>query len=202
MREPTSTPAVETTCGVTIRRFRPEDADAVGALTLAAYDAYGTIGEQYRSYLGDPARRADGCTALLVAEVDGEVVGTVTFVLPGDPEWEGPQPPPGDAGFRVLAVSPVAEGRGVGRCLVERCIALAEEHGCHRLVIASMTWMTRAHALYLTLGFERRPDLDVRFPGGYGVMFQRDLTAEAPDHFPPPGPVPDEVPWFEDVWVR
>ena len=190
------------TSEVTIRRFRPEDADAVGRLTLSAYDAYGTIGGQYRDYLADPARRAEGCNALLVAELDGEVVGTVTFVVPGDDAWEGPEPAPGDASFRVLAVAPETEGYGVGRALVERCIALAREQGRHRIVIISMVWMSRAHGLYHSLGFTRRPDLDARFPGGDGVMFQFDLTDEAPHRFPPPGPIPDEIPWFEDVWAR
>lgn len=187
---------------MTIREFRQEDADAVGRLTLGAYDRYGTISGPYRDYLGDPARRVDHSTALLVAELDGEVVGTVTFVLPGDTAWEGPREPVADAGFRVLAVSPHVEGAGVGRALVERCIELARDAGCHRLMIVSMTWMTRAHQLYRALGFEHRPDLDLRFPGGDGVMFQRDLTDEAGTRFPPPGPIPEELPWFEDVWVR
>lgn len=190
------------TSEVLIRPFRPGDAAAVGRLTLSAYDAYGSISGPYRTYLGDPIRRVAGCTALLVAELDDEVVGTVTFVLPGDEAWEGPEPPPGDASFRVLAVAPEAEGSGVGRALVSSCIELARDRGCHRIVIVSMIWMTRAHALYHQLGFSRRPDLDLRFPGGEGMMFQLDLTDAAADRFPPPGPMPDVLPWFEDVWVR
>lgn len=187
------------TSRVTIRRFQPEDADAVGRLTISAYDTYGTIGGQYRDYLADPARRADGCNALLVAELDGEVVGTVTFVLPGDPEWEERARLAGDAGFRVLAVGPAAQGRGVGTALVAACLRRARDRGRRRMVITSMEWMTRAHRLYEAFGFVRRPDLDVRFPGGVGLGFTLDLTSDAPDHFPPAGPVPDEPPWFEDV---
>jgi hypothetical protein len=85
--------------------------------------------------------------------------------------------------------------------LVEECIRRAREAGCHRIVISSMTWMGRAHQLYGSLGFERRPDLDVRFPGGIGVVFTLGLTDEAPTRFPPPGPIPAEPPWYEDVWV-
>jgi GNAT superfamily N-acetyltransferase len=195
-------PAPRPDVGLTIRPFRSDDADAVGRITLDAYDAYGTIGGEYRDYLGDPSRRHDDSAALLVAELDGEVVGTVTFVVPGDEGWESPDPAPGDASFRVLAVAPQAEGYGVGRALVSRCIELARERGCHRIIIVSMTWMTRAHELYRSLGFVRRPDLDVRFPGGDGMLFQLDLTDVAPDRFPPPGPVPDRIPWFEDVWGR
>lgn len=187
---------------VTIRPFRDADADAVGRLTMTAYDAYGRIEGGYRDFLADPHRRVDGCTELLVAEVDGQVVGTVTFVLVGDPEWEGRPVPEGDAAFRVLAVAPGQEGRGIGRRLVSACLDLARGHGCHRLVITSMAWMHRAHRLYEAFGFVRRPDLDVRFPGGDGVVLTLDLTDEAPDRFPAPGPIPTERPWFEDAWAR
>jgi len=191
-----------TTGAVTIRPFRDDDADAVGRLTMTAYDAYGRIEGPYRDFLADPRRRVNGSTALLVAEVGGQVVGTVTFVLAGDPEWEGRPVPEGDAAFRVLAVAPGQEGRGVGRQLVAACLDLARGHGRHRLVITSMAWMHRAHRLYEAFEFVRRPDLDVRFPGGDGVVFTLDLTDEAPDLFPAPGPIPTERPWFEDVWDR
>ena len=190
-----------TTPQVVIRPFRTEDAERVGALTLAGYDAYGRIEGPYRTALGDPLQRIDGCTELLVAELDGEVVGTVTFVLPGDREWESRPEPEGDAGFRVLAVDPAAEGHGVGRGLVEACINAAREHGRHRIVIVTMAWMHRAHRLYEGLGFERRPDLDLRFPSGVGYVLTYDVTEEAADRFEAPGPVPEEAPWFEDVWA-
>jgi GNAT superfamily N-acetyltransferase len=184
---------------VRIRAMRPHEAARVAELTLAGYDAYGRMQGDYRRYLADPARRSTG-GELLVAELDGAVVGTVTFVRPGDAEWEGRREPDGDSGFRVLAVSPEAEGRGVGRALVLACLERARELGSRRMVIVSMAWMDRAHRLYLGLGFRRRPDLDVRFPGGDGVVFDLDLRPDAGEHFAPPGPVPDEPPWYEDAW--
>lgn len=189
------------TSRVRIRGFRAEDAERVGQLTLAGYDAYGRIEGPYRDALADPRERVDGCTELLVAELDGEVVGTVTFVLPGDREWESRPEPEGDAGFRVLAVDPAVEGHGVGRALVMACIAAARAHGRHRIVIVTMAWMHRAHRLYEGLGFERRPDLDLRFPSGVGYVLTYDLTDEAPERFPAPGPAPEQIPWFEDVWL-
>jgi predicted N-acetyltransferase YhbS len=188
---------------VVVREIRPEDAARVGELTLAAYDRYGTIEGHYRDHLADPMARVEGCTAVLVAEIDGEVVGTVSFVTPADTEWEDRPEKAGDAGFRVLAVDPDHEGRGVGTALVDACFARARATGSHRMLITSMAWMPRAHALYQRrYGFVRRPDLDVRFPSGHGVMFVCDLTDEAPARFPSPGPVPTVPPWFEDVWKR
>jgi GNAT superfamily N-acetyltransferase len=185
---------------VRIRPLRPADAARVGRLTLAGYDRYGRIDGPYRDHLADPLQRIGRCTALLVAELDGEVVGTVTFVLPGDDEWEGRAAPEGDASFRMLAVDPTAEGRGVGRALVAACISLAHRHGCRRLVIVTMAWMDRAQRMYAQLGFARRPDLDVRFPSGVGYVLTLDLTDDADEHFPAPGPTPDPLPWFTDVW--
>ena len=187
---------------VRIRGMRLDEAERVGRLTLDAYDRFGDIEGPYRDFLADPRHRLDTATALLVAEVDGEVAGTVTYVVPGDGEWEGPEPAHGDAGFRVLAVDPDVQGRGIGPRLVEACVRRAGEEGRHRLVISSMAWMTRAHRMYERAGFVRRPDLDVMFPAGAGVIFTLDLTDEAADRFPPPGAVPDELPWYADVWAH
>lgn len=184
-----------------IRPLVPADSSRVGQLTLAGYDRYGRIDGPYRDQLADPLQRLDRCTALLVAELDGEVVGTVTFVLPGDGEWEGRAEPEGDAGFRILAVDPQVEGQGVGRALVGACVDLARQHGRRRLVIVTMAWMDRAQRMYARLGFVRRPDLDVRFPSGVGYVLTLDLTPDAARHFPAPGPVPDPLPWFTEVWA-
>lgn len=185
---------------VHIRPVRAADLAVVGRLTLASYDAYGRIEGDYRQQLATPERRIEGSSGLLVAEVDAVVVGTVTYVRPGDREWEGRPTPEGDAGFRVLAVAPGYEGLGIGRALVEACVERARTDGARRMVITSMSWMDRAHALYRSMGFARRPDLDVRFPGGDGYIFALDLTSDAAAHFAAPGPVPAQPPWFEDVW--
>jgi SAM-dependent methyltransferase len=186
---------------IRVRGMRLDEAERVGRLTLDAYDRFGEIGGDYRAWLADPLLRLDSVTALLVAVAEGEVVGTATYVEPGDGEWEGPEPPHGDSGFRVLAVDPDAQGRGVGPRLVDACRQRAGEAGRHRLFISSMSWMTRAHRMYERAGFVRRPDLDVMFPGGPGVIFTLDLTDEAADRFPPPGPVPASPPWYAEVWA-
>lgn len=190
--------------GVTIREMRPEEAPEVGRITLAAYDRYGHIGGDYRDFLADPSARVDGCTALLVAvDEGGRVLGTVSYVVPSDPEWEDTPVPNGDAGFRILAVDPDVEGRGVGTALVDACFARARTDGASRMLIVSMDWMHRAHDLYeRRYGFVRRPDLDVRFDSGVGIILAADLTDDAPERFPAPGPVPDEPPRFEDRWRR
>lgn len=184
-----------------IRTIRPGDHPRVGQLLLAAYDDAGPFDDEYRRFLLDPEQWVPGTTETFVAAQAGTVVGVVGFVLPGDAEFERLCPPAGDAGFRFLAVDLEARGLGIGAALTQRCISEATTRGCRRMLIHSMGFMTAAHALYHRLGFVRRPDLDVRFPSGIGIAFTRDLTADADAHFPAPGPVPDEPPWYEQVWA-
>lgn len=186
-----------------IRSLAPRDHERVGAITIAAYEASGTfVGEDYAAQLRDVASRADAGTVLVAVDDDDRALGSVVYAVPGDAAWEDRIVPSGDASFRMLAVAPEAQGRGVGAALVDHCIALARQQGARRMVITSMTTMTTAHALYERRGFVRRPDLDVRFPSGVGLVFHLDLVDDAADHFPPPGRVPDEPPWYEDVWVE
>ncbi len=184
-----------------IRTIRPDDHDRVGALTVDAYDAVGPFDAPYRRFLRDPGQWVSGATSVFVAaDIDDIPIGSVAFVLPGDREFEGTTPPAGDAGFRFLAVDVRAQGSGAGAALVARCVDAAREHGCRRLAIHSMSFMTRAHELYLRRGFVRRPDLDVTFPSGIGIAFTLDLTDDAADAFPAPGPVITPPPWFGDAW--
>lgn len=184
-----------------VRPIRPDDFDHVGALVVAAYDAVGRFDDAYRDFLAEPARWVPGSTEVLVAVDDEDVpVGCVALVLPGDAEFEGTTPPAGDAGFRFLAVSPSAQGSGAGAALVAAVVDDARDRGSRRIAIHSMAFMTGAHRLYERMGFARRPDLDVVFPAGPGYAFTLDLVDGADEHFPPPGPVPDQMPWFEDAW--
>lgn len=186
---------------VRVRRIRPDEFDHVGALVVSAYDAVGRFDDAYRNFLADPARWVPGSTEVLVAvDEDDVAVGCVALVLPGDAEFEGTNPPAGDAGFRFLAVSPAAQGSGAGAALVAAVVDDVRDRGCRRIAIHSMAFMTGAHHLYERMGFARRPDLDVVFPAGPGYAFTLDLVEDAARHFPPPGPVPDEMPWFEDAW--
>lgn len=188
--------------GLTVRPIRREDHAEVGRMIVRAYDAAGSIDDEYREWLATPAAWVDGVSDVFVCvgEAAG-VVGAVAFTRPGDAEFEHLEPPVADCGFRFLAVAPEAQGRGAGTALVRRCLQAARDHSCRRMVIHSMDFMTRAHRLYERLGFERRPDLDVRFPTGTGYAFAVDLTADAADHFPEPTPASGEPPWYEDVFV-
>jgi ribosomal protein S18 acetylase RimI-like enzyme len=153
---------------VVVRPVRPEEYEAVGDVTVAAY---GTIegyspGAEYEAALRDVAGRA-GSAEVIVATGRDRILGAVTFV-PGDgplAEFEGPD----ESGMRMLAVAPAAQGHGVGRLLTQACIDRARAIGRARLVLHTTPAMATAHRLYRSLGFARTPDRDLR-PGGGLVL--------------------------------
>lgn len=191
---------VTTPATTTIRSATAADHDAIADLLARGYDGFDPT-TPYFSYVTSPRQWVPDATRVLVAaDVDDVPRGVVAFALAGTPLHEPLVPPMGDASFRFLAVDPGARGRGIGRDLVGACLEEARAAGCRRVGIFTMEFMTAAQHLYPRLGFRRRPDLDVRFPGGYGRALVRDLAADADDHFAPPGPVPAEPPWYEDVF--
>jgi GNAT superfamily N-acetyltransferase len=141
-----------------IRDARDEELDIVASLVVDAYSEFAArmAPDAWSSFAQDIAnvrgRKIDA--QVLVAVRDARIVGTVTRY----PDWRGAQQ---DASaVRVLAVPPDERGTGVGRALMEHCIALAREEGKERLVLAVTQEMEDARDLYDRLGFQRDPALD------------------------------------------
>jgi ribosomal protein S18 acetylase RimI-like enzyme len=86
------------------------------------------------------------------------IVGAVLFVLPGSRYAELARP--GEGEFRMLAVDPAAQGRGVGRELVLACLDRAAAAGCSAVVISVRDTAAAAQRLYTRLGFRRMPQVD------------------------------------------
>jgi ribosomal protein S18 acetylase RimI-like enzyme len=143
---------------VRIRLAGPEDLDAIGEVTVAAYADF-TLGpsDPYVARLRDAAARHQQAE-LWLAEDDGAVLGTVTVCPPGSVWREISRPDEGE--FRMLAVSPAARGRGVGEALARHAIARFAEAGVHAMVLSSLATMHGAHRIYERLGFERAPERD------------------------------------------
>jgi ribosomal protein S18 acetylase RimI-like enzyme len=166
---------------VKIREATPADFDEIARLTLAAYRALSVwVGDDYAAELADVAGRAEsGATVLVAEDGDGRLVGSVTLVLPPSPFFEWISGVDGDCGFRMLAVDPEAQGRGIGPALVDECLRRSRAAGRARMLIGSTPWMTTAHRIYQRVGFVRRPDLDQQWGPITGWAFVLDLTADA-----------------------
>ena len=143
-----------------VRLAVPEDHDAVGALTVRAYEALdGMPLGHYRETLLDVAGRAIDADVLVAVEAGGRIVGAVTYV-PGPHSAAAEFDDADAAGIRFLAVDPTARGRGVGGALVDACIGRAMGAGRSRVLLHSTRWMGAAKHLYERRGFHREPALD------------------------------------------
>ena len=141
----------------TVRRASPSDHAAVAELTASVYRGEGFSSADYEPALRDVASRAASAT-VLVAEVDGRLVGAVTVATRGG-EW-AEQSAPREAVVRMLVVSADARGGGTGEALVRACLDVAREDGCALVRLSSQEDMTAAHRLYERLGFVRTPSFD------------------------------------------
>jgi ribosomal protein S18 acetylase RimI-like enzyme len=161
-----------------VRQAQPEEFDAVGELTLAAYVANGYIVEDddyAEELLGAAHRAAEAELMVAVDAVSHELFGTVTFCLSGSHYAEIARP--GEAEFRMLAVARAARGRGIGLSLARWCVDRAREQGCTAVVLSSLAEMHTAHRLYERMGFQRLPDRDWDpAPDVSLVAYQLDLT--------------------------
>lgn len=85
-------------------------------------------------------RYAEG--PIWVAVNDENIVGTVSVVP--EPEW---------LYIRSMAVSPPAQGLGVGKKLLETVVSYGIEHGFDRLYLYTTDFLTSAIRLYERSGF-------------------------------------------------
>jgi ribosomal protein S18 acetylase RimI-like enzyme len=169
-RPPPAGPGPASTPAVRVRPATPADHPAVALLTIAAYrsDWQVTPGHPYEKVLADVATRATAGELLVAvgpersgpAAGSGTVVGAVLLVLPGSrySELAGP----GEAEFRMLAVDPAAQRRGVGEALVKACLERATGLGCRTVRIFTRDFAKPAQRLYQRLGFVRTPERDWR----------------------------------------
>ena len=142
-----------------LRRATSSDYDAAGAVTLAAYQPFlSDEHDEYAVRLQDAACRNAEAELWIATDATGAVLGTVTICLAGSPWREVARD--GEGEFRMLAVAPEAQRRGVGEALVRMVLDRFRAEGATGVALSSLAEMTEAHRLYERLGFERVPDRD------------------------------------------
>lgn len=138
----------------------PDQFEAIGDVTVEAYRAAGILDydESYVAELRAVDDRVSDADVIVAVDDDGTVIGSVTLCLHGSrfAEVAGP----GEADFRMLAVSLSARGTGAGAALVRACVDRARAAGCVRLRLSARPQAVDAHRLYERLGFRRTPDRD------------------------------------------
>jgi GNAT superfamily N-acetyltransferase len=139
---------------VTLRRARADDVPAL--VTLIAADQLGATRDGVRDQADlDAYERAfaaidkDPAHILLVAEMDGDVVGTMQLsFLPGLARRGALR-----AQVEAVRVAESTRGSGLGAAMMEWAIDEARKRGCALVQLTSDKSRTDAHRFYQRLGF-------------------------------------------------
>ena len=136
----------------TIRPITLADDRAIAAIIREVMTEFGASGAGFAIH--DPevdgmsaAYGRPGC-AYFVIQRDGRVVGG-GGIAPLDAG------PPGVCELRKMYFLPELRGAGLGKALLERCLATARELGYHTCYLETLTGMRAARKLYEQLGFQR-----------------------------------------------
>ena len=128
-----------------VRDYTPNDAAAFRDLNLAWVEAFFTVEDEDRAQLEDPNTHIfDKGGAILIAEYEGEAVGTVGLV-PGHHE--------GMLELIKMSARSDIQGKGIGRALMDAAIEKAREMGASQIWLETNTSPEAALALYRKSGF-------------------------------------------------
>jgi putative acetyltransferase len=147
----------------TIRHARPDDGRPVRRFVFDILNEYGVPADpddddQDVMRFGAPA---DGVVQL-VAEVDGEPIGSAILTPYGDDEIK----------LSKLFLKPEFRGLGLGRDMLERSVAEARERGFRRISLRTRERYAEAVRLYERSGWTRGPDQP---PPGPDRLYYKEL---------------------------
>lgn len=154
-----------TDSSIALRDARPGETDSVFDVTVSAY-------EQYAAYMPPDAWQAYRLDIRenvsdfangdhIVAERDGQIVGSVLLKKPASPQRPGIGPQTTDVPeMRLLAVAPEARGLGIGQTLTRECMRRARAQGYPSMTLHTHNMMAVALQMYERMGFIRAPELD------------------------------------------
>ena len=137
-----------------IVEFEPHHAQAFKALNEAWISKYFVVEAKDREVLDDPQGKilAKG-GRIFMAMDDGVAVGCAALLkMP-------------DGGYEVakMTVSETLRGSGLGRLLMERCIAAGAEDGVPRLYLETNSSLAPALGLYRAMGFVDLPPAETPY---------------------------------------
>jgi GNAT superfamily N-acetyltransferase len=134
---------------VQFRLFRPGDETAFRELNAAWIERHFTMEDTDRKALNDPhgyVLAAGG--AIVMAEQDGEAVGTCALLAIGQGRFE----------LAKMTVAQRLHGQGIGRKLLAFTIEHARQLGATSLFLETNHTLVNAIHLYEVLGFRHLPE--------------------------------------------
>ncbi|WP_075619410.1 GNAT family N-acetyltransferase [Paenisporosarcina indica] len=106
---------------------------------------------------------------LIVAEWDGEVVGSIVLYPAKSDAYSGLVDELDYPEIRMLAVTPQARSKGIAEALVNECIHRAKQKEYKYIGLHTADFMNSAMRLYERIGFERLPQYDFE-PANDGII--------------------------------
>lgn len=156
-----------------IREMKQEEIQAVRALRVKGYGEYEqhVSPEHWRvlktSLLSDNDIKNNA--QIFVAETDGAIVGSIVLFPASIQAYDWTDDVQEFPEIRMLSVDPDIRGKGIGRALVVHCLEVANETGSEQIGLHTASFMTKASALYESMGFQRVPELDLE-PMNDGII--------------------------------
>ncbi len=133
---------------VAVIDWSPEYGDAFGVLNREWLERDFRVEPVDEKVLADPEGTIIGKGgAILYAILDGEAVGTVALKHDGGQVFE----------LTKMAVTSAAQGRGIGRLLMDAAIARFKKIGGAKLYLESHSSLAPALRLYESAGFQHEP---------------------------------------------
>ena len=150
---------------LTIRPLRTaEDATAFRTLNEEWIRRHFTLEAEDRRQLDDPFGVViEPGGDILVAELDGAVIGCVALRPAGDGVYE----------LSKMAVAPASRGQGVGRRIIEAAVERARALGATSLFLGSSTTLAPAVRLYESVGFSHVPAETLHMPYARADVFMQ-----------------------------
>lgn len=99
--------------------------------------------ETFRTIDADPKQY------LLVAELDGRVVGSLVLIIVPNLSHKGTP----WAEIENMVVDETVRGQRIGETLVQHAVDIARDAGCYKLTLTSNMRRTEAHRFYERMGF-------------------------------------------------
>jgi ribosomal protein S18 acetylase RimI-like enzyme len=151
-----------------IREARPEDDPVVGEILVSGYlTRYAQkmpevrLTERRKAELRDVASKRKQ-SLVLVAELEGKVIGTVGVWAPGAAESEAWLPEACD--LRHLAFDPAVQGRGLSGPLLDEAERRARAMGAKYVCLHVRRGNKGVANLYMRRGYVRAPEGDLDLP--------------------------------------
>lgn len=147
--------------------FEPHHAEAFRTLNEAWISRHFALEAKDRETLGDPQGTilAKGGRIFMALADDGAAVGCVAMIRLQDGGYE----------VAKMTVSETVRGSGLGRALLEKCVATGRELGAPRLYLETNSALAPALGLYRAMGFKDLPSQASPYARA-DVFMERPLT--------------------------